>query len=112
MKIERKSAIKALGQCVRLESGLQAKRSIVAKVAVMEAIQKAETGDAVKSGWGRRDTDGTDVLGKPKRGNLHQKNVGRESTRVGAAKRYRLIRVSTAEQAIVLFQDEFEGRHL
>jgi hypothetical protein len=45
-------------------SAFQPELAWVAEVAVREAIEKGETGEAVESYWDRGNADGTDPLGK------------------------------------------------
>jgi hypothetical protein len=78
----------------------------------MEAAEKAETGDAIKPGWVRRDAYNAKMLGESERGKMHGKDVGWKRAGVRAAKRDGLIRVATAEQTVVFVQNEFETRGL
>ena len=57
---------------------LQAKDGRVAEVAVMEAIEKTETGEAVKWDGNRRNTDDSQILSESECGDLHGKQVGRK----------------------------------
>ena len=63
---------------------LQAKDGRVAEVAVMEAIEKTETGEAVKWDGNRRNTDDSQILSESECGDLHGKQVGRQGGHGGA----------------------------
>src|SRR5438105_15333084 len=89
-------------------SDLQSKHTRIAEVAILEAIQKSETGETVKSGWNRLHAYNPKMPGESECGKLDRKDIGWKSTSVGAAKRDGLVRHSPAEQTIVFVQNEFE----
>jgi hypothetical protein len=74
----------------------------------MEAIEKAETRDAIKPGSDRRHAYNSKILGESERGKVHGQDIRWKNAGVRAAERDRLVRYSTAEQTVVFVQNEFE----
>jgi hypothetical protein len=67
-------------------SRLQAEGILIPEVAVAEAIEEAETGDAVATGSNRRYTDGADLLVEAKSRNLNTNVVKRKRPNKGTTK--------------------------
>lgn len=90
-------------------SGLQAEKPWVAEVAVAEAIEKPEAGDAVKSCEQRWNAHHAQILGKSERGKLHGNIIERKRSNVGATQRHGRTRNSAAKHAIFFVEDEVEN---
>jgi hypothetical protein len=80
----------------------------VAEVAVGEAIEEAETSEAVKPSRDSSYANGSYRLGEPERWNLDRKIVERKYAGIRAGERYRQIGKAAAQQAVAFVQDKFK----
>jgi hypothetical protein len=89
---------------------LQPESAWVGEVAVGESIQESKTGDSVQARGPYLDADGRDRLVEPKHGNTDLNQVDWVGPDISSAEYDPLQRDSSAQQAILLMQKEFEAR--
>jgi hypothetical protein len=80
----------------------------IPKVAVLEAIEKAETGNPVERAGNRKHAHGPQILGETECGKLYLKIVERKRADVGAAEIHGMTGEPATHKAIIFVQDEID----
>ena len=93
-------------------SRLQSKGAAVAEVAVVKAIEKAETRDAIKSGENQWHANSAKILSESECGKPYAKIIDWERSGKGTPQKHGRTCQATAKQAIVLVQHKVKSAGL